>query len=83
MLFRSKYWGENAVWESHAEESAPHEANFLKLDCSKIKSTFDWKPCWHIEKCMEMTCRFSKIWLAGGDIPSEMDSEIDMFLKGE
>lgn len=78
-----KYWGENAVWESHAEESAPHEANFLKLDCSKIKSTFDWKPCWHIEKCMEMTCRFSKIWLAGGDIPSEMDSEIEMFLKGE
>lgn len=78
-----KYWGENAIWESHAEESAPHEANFLKLDCSKIKSTFDWKPCWHIEKCMEMTCRFSKIWLAGGDIPSEMDSEIEVFLKGE
>ncbi len=78
-----KCWGEDTAWESHAEESAVHEANFLKLDCSRIKFVFGWKPRWHIEKCMEMTCRFSKIWLAGGDIPSEMDSEIEIFLKGE
>lgn len=74
-----KCWGENAKWESQAEEGAPHEASFLKLDCSKLKSTFGWKPRWHIEKCMDMVCRFSKIWLAGGDIPEEMDKEIREF----
>lgn len=78
-----KYWGEGAVWENQAEAEAPHEANFLKLDCSKIKATFGWKPHWHIEECMEMTCRFSKVWLTGGDIPAEMDKEIEEFLEGK
>lgn len=74
-------WGEGSTWENLAEENAPHEANFLKLDCSKVKSVFGWKPRWHIAECMEMICRFSKIWLAGGDIPTEMDWEIAEFLK--
>lgn len=74
-------WGEGAKWENQAEANAPHEANFLKLDCSKIKAIFGWKPRWHIEECMEMVCRFSKVWLNGGDIPAEMDEEIKMFLE--
>ena len=73
-------WGEGARWENQAEANAPHEANFLKLDCSKIKATFGWKPRWHIAECMEMVCRFSKIWLNGGNIPAEMDQEIKEFL---
>lgn len=74
-------WGNGAAWENLAEENAPHEASFLKLDCSKLKSVFGWKPRWHIAECMEKTCRFSKIWMAGGDIPVEMDREIAEFLK--
>ncbi len=73
-------WGEGASWINQADANAPHEANFLKLDCSKVKAVFGWKPRWHIAQCMEMTCRFSKVWLAGGDIPGEMDQEIDEFL---
>lgn len=74
-LFCEK-WGEGATWENQAEENAPHEANFLKLDCSKIKATFGWQPRWHINECMEMTVQFSKVWLAGGNIPVEIDEEI-------
>lgn len=77
-----KYWGEPAAWENQAEANAPHEANFLKLDCSKIKATFGWKPRWHIEECMDMTTRFSKEWLNKGDVPAEMEAEIELFLKG-
>lgn len=73
-------WGEGASWENRAEANAPHEANFLKLDCSKIKSVFGWKPRWHIAECMEMTCRFSKIWLQDGNISEEMEREIREFL---
>lgn len=72
-------WGESAAWENQAEANAPHEANFLKLDCSKVKAVFGWKPRWHVQECMDMTCRFSKVWLAGGDIPAEMDMEINLF----
>ena len=74
-------WGKDAKWENQAEENAPHEANFLKLDCSKLKNTFGWQPRWHIEKCMEKTCQFSKVWLNNGDIPGEMDSEIKEFWR--
>lgn len=79
-LFCAK-WGEGAVWENRAEPNAPHEANFLKLDCSRIKATFGWQPRWHIEECMDMVCRFSKVWLVGGNIPAEMDLEIKEFLR--
>ena len=73
-------WGEGARWENQAEQNAPHEANFLKLDCTKIKTTFGWTPRWHIAEAVEKTCAWSKVWLAGGDIPAEMDREIAGYL---
>ena len=76
-----KAWGEDARWENQAEANAPHEANFLKLDCSKIKATFAWHPRWHINDAIEQTCQFSKVWLTGGDIPAEMDREINEYLR--
>ena len=77
-----KHWGDGAAWVNQAEKNAPHEANFLKLDCSKIKTTFGWKPRWNIDKCMKYTTRFYKSWLAGENIPAEMDREIKDFLEG-
>ena len=68
-----------AKWESKAERNAPHEANFLKLDCTLLKKTFGWQPRWHIEESIQKTCEFSKIWLNGGNIPAEMDKEIEEF----
>lgn len=73
-------WGENAKWENQTEENAPHESCFLKLDCSKIKKIFGWNPNWHIDKCVQMTCDFGKVWIAGGDVAAEVDREIDEFL---
>ena len=69
------------VWENQAEKNAPHEAGFLKLDCSRLKSVFGWKPRWHISECMDMVCRFSKVWLQNGDISKEMDDEIEIFIE--
>lgn len=73
-------WGENAKWINQAEANAPHEANFLKLDCSKIKGTFGWQPRWHMEQAIEKTVQWSRVWLAGGDIPSEMDRQIREYM---
>ena len=74
-------WGNGAEWESQAERNAPHEANFLKLDCTKLKTAFGWSPCWHIRRAVELTCQWSKIWLEKGDIPAEMDREIKEYLS--
>lgn len=78
-----KCWGDGAAWKNQEIVGAPHEANFLKLDCSKVKTVFGWKPRWHIKECMDMVCRFSKLWLAGGNIPAEMDKEIEIFWRAE
>lgn len=70
-----------AKWVSRAEQNAPHEANFLKLDCSLLKRTFGWQPHWYIEEAVQKTCEFSKVWLQDGNIPAEMDKEIVVFLQ--
>ncbi len=75
-----KFWGAGAAWEHHADKDNLHEANFLKLDCSKMKSTFGWKSRWHIDESVKKICEFGKVWLAEGSIPSEMDREIEEFL---
>lgn len=74
-------WGEEAKWENRAETNAPHEANFLKLDCTKLKNTFGWKPRWHMQECMEKTVEFSKVWLANGDVRACMDQQIKEFME--
>ncbi len=74
-------WGEEAKWDNRAETNAPHEANFLKLDCSKLKNTFGWKPRWHMQECMEKTVEFSKVWLANGDVRACMDQQIKEFME--
>ncbi len=74
-------WGDGAAWENQAEANAPHEANFLKLDCTKLKSTFGWRPVWHMAEAMEKICEWTRVWLSGGSIPEEMDREIRAFME--
>lgn len=73
-------WGASARWENHSEKNAPHEANFLKLDCSLLKNTFGWKPRWNIHEAIDRTVEWSRVWLAGEDIPAVMDKQIQEFL---
>ena len=77
-LFCEK-WGQGLSWENQAEANAPHEASFLKLDCSLLKATFGWKPRWHIAEAIEKTVEFSKAWLAGEPVSAVMDRQISEF----
>lgn len=47
----TKAWGENARWVLDGS-SHPHEAHYLKLDCSKVKSCLNWHPRWHLEDAL-------------------------------
>jgi len=53
-------WGSGAAWQIQGD-GGPHEANFLKLDCSKAKAVLGWKPCWDIRTAVEKTVEFAKI----------------------
>lgn len=66
-----------------SEENAVHEANFLKLDCSKLKSALNWKPHWHVTDAVEKTVEWSQIWLDKGDVRKCMDEQIENFLESQ
>jgi len=78
--FFVKYWGENLKWVNKYD-GGPHEANYLKLDCSKLKLTFGWHPHWNLEKAVEKVVEWSKAWIEGKDIRSVMDKQIQEFLS--
>lgn len=74
-----KNWGENACWKSMVEKAAPHEANYLKLDCQKLKNTFGWSPIWHIEQTVEATVEWYKAWIKNGNLNSITSDQISAF----
>lgn len=72
-------WGDGLKWIEQSD-AGPHEARFLKLDCSKLKWIFGWKPRWNFEKAMKYTVQWYKIYIDGGDITACMDAQIKEFL---
>lgn len=76
-------WGEGMAWENRAEANAPHEANFLKLDCTKLKNAFGWRPQWHIDRAIQKTVDWTKAWLAGEPVSAVMSRQIEDFLREE
>ena len=73
-------WGEGMLWEEK-RDGGPHEANFLKLDCSKLKRTFDWSPTWTLAEAIEATVEWSKAVRDGGDAKLSMDMQIARYAE--
>lgn len=77
-------------WNAHTRDSmkwinqydgGPHEANFLKLDCSKLRSVFNWKPHWNVETTMEKIVEWSYAYLQGEDMAAWMRKQIEEFMN--
>ena len=75
-----EHWGEGMKWIDKYD-GGPHEANFLKLDCSKLKKTFGWQPHWDLNIAIEKVVEWSKCWLTNGDIEKCMNKQIEEFMK--
>lgn len=71
-------WGDGQTFEC-LKKDGPHEANFLKLDCSKLKTVFGWAPVWSAQTAVEKTVEWTKIWVDGGDVSAALDSQINEF----
>lgn len=78
-LFCAKWQG--ITWKNVAEANAPHEANFLKLDCSKLKSAFGWTPKWHIADAIEKTVEWTKCYAANASVDAVMTKQIKEFFE--
>ena len=73
-------WGAGARWQTHAD-GGPHEAHFLKLDCSKLKAELGWQPRWHIREAVEKTVEWAKAWEAGADMRAVTEQQIAEFKR--
>ena len=60
-------WGEDASWVLDSGDH-PHEAHYLKLDCSKAKTRLDWHPKWHLEEALDRIVDWQKQYQQGGDM---------------
>ena len=77
-----KHWGNDLKWINKSD-GGPHEANFLKLDCSKLKRVFDWHPRWDLETAIIKVVEWSKAWNEGEPVRPIMDKQIREYIYSD
>lgn len=75
-----KKWGNGLKWERKSN-TGPHEAGFLKLDCSKIKTMLKWQPLWNIDYAIEKTIDWTRVFFEGGSTAKIMEKQIIEYLN--
>ena len=75
-----KFWGDGLKWQGFLADG-PHEANYLKLNCDKLKKAIGRQPVWNTEKAVEKTVEWYKTYARGGDVLKITDEQIWEFYK--
>lgn len=73
-------WGEGASWTLE-EGDHPHEAHYLKLDCSKAKARLNWMPKWHLDEALGKIIDWQKQYQQGADMKTVTLEQIDHYSK--
>ena len=72
-------WENGASWRFDNNEH-PHEANYLRLDCSKAKLRMGWKPCWNLASTLERIVLWQKAWIDGKNMREHSLREIHDYM---
>ncbi len=73
-------WGKGASWELD-NNSNPHEAGFLKLDCSKAAAKLNWQPIWKLENTLDLIVNWHQDWRAEKNMNQKCLQEIANYRK--
>ncbi len=73
-------WGNGATWELDKAYS-PHEAGFLKLDCSKATNRLKWQPKWSLEETLNLIIEWHHTYVNEGDVKEQCLKEIKKYLN--
>jgi CDP-glucose 4,6-dehydratase len=60
-------WGDGASWELDGAPQ-PHEAHYLKLDCSKARARLHWQPRWHLGHTIDQIVAWHRAHAQGADM---------------
>lgn len=77
----AKYWGNDFKFKCVSESNAPHEANYLKLDISKICSIFGWRPVWTVDMAVKKTVDWIAAYARNQSLDSLMESQIEEYMN--
>ncbi len=72
-------WNDGASFENDTNSEHPHEANYLKLDCSKAKAELNWYPRWKLETTLQMIVDWNKAFQSNDDMRQVSISQIEKF----
>ena len=73
-------WSEGASYEVD-KSPQPHEANYLKLDCSKAKAELEWEPRWDIKTTLKSIVDWNKAYLNGDNIRVKTEEQIEEYFS--
>lgn len=59
----------------------PHEAGYLKLDCSKAKNRLGWRQSWDLDTALRYIIAWNKNLLSGVNVLNTTRSQIDEYMK--
>jgi CDP-glucose 4,6-dehydratase len=74
-------WGGGAAWRA-ASGQHPHEAAYLKLDCSKAAERLAWRPLVGLERSLELTVDWYRAQQRGDDMRELSLRQIQAVLSG-
>lgn len=63
----TRSWGDDASWVLD-EGDHPHEAHYLKLDCSKARARLNWVPNWHLDETLGKIVDWQKKYQQGSNM---------------
>lgn len=73
-----EFWGDEASFEID-KKPQPHEANYLKLDCSKANAELNWFPKWDIQTTLKSIVDWNKAYLNNEDIREVTKRQIHQY----
>ncbi len=75
-----RQWGATARYEIDSGEH-PHEAHYLKLDCSKARSGLGWQPRWNLEQALDLIIDWTRRYSCGEDLRAACLEQIADYTK--
>ncbi len=76
----SNLWGDNTSWEID-KANHPHEANYLKLDCSRARDILAWNPRWNLDTTLNKIVEWYRAYIAKDDMYSMTTKQINNYIE--
>ena len=74
------HWTNHPGYKVQKEENMVHEANILKLDCSKVKDQLKWSPVLPLSESLKLTAEWYQDYFAKKDLETRTVNQINIFI---